>query len=163
MGLYSVNRLMQETRRLAVEYHRLTGQALPISSQLAQHYVVQLLDFAEPPLPIPGVDVVGSGPFEGLRAQIKSRVQFHKASAGNPRVGHLNPKGEWNVVLLVLLNHEYYPREIILADKATLLSDNTEPANLKLQKKGALSVAKFRRLGQVVWDNSLSVKEKIKL
>lgn len=163
MGLYSVNRLMQETRRLAVEYHRLTGQVLPVSSQLAQYYVVQLLDFAEPPLSEPGVEVVGSGNFEGLKAQIKSRVQFQKESSGNPRIGHINPQGAWNAVLLVLLNQEYYPREIILADKTTLLSDNGSSENPKLQKKGAMSVAKFRRLGQVIWDNTLSVKEKIQL
>lgn len=147
MALYSVDKLMAETRRLAVEFKKTTGQALPVSGELAVYDALRLLDLRRPDAALAGVDALGQGQWAGRRFQIKSRVLFDEGNA-KPRVGQLNLEGLWDWVLLVLFDADYQPQAIYSMDRQqleALFHDSTK------NRRGALTVARFRAVGEKVW------------
>ena len=44
MSLYSYDKLIEETRKLAAEFRRTTGTMLPVSGEIARHDVSRHLD-----------------------------------------------------------------------------------------------------------------------
>ena len=150
MSIYAVDKLMTETRRLASEYYKTTGQVLPVSSELSRYDVIQKLKFLPIEKPEKGVDLLGSGPWKDKKALIKSRVIFEN-SKSKQRVGQLNMEGGWEVVILVLMNEAYEPFEMYLIDRPTIESTLSVGKESSRRQRGALSVAKFKALGTRVW------------
>jgi len=142
---YSVNKLMEETRRLAAEFYRTAQKPLPVSSELALYDAMRLMQLK--PSDMDGVDAINH---EGHGMQIKSRVIFD-AHKSNQRVGQLKESNSnWQYVLLVLLNQDYETFAIYQASREALigaLSENTAKQN----KRGAISVSKFKYIGSLVW------------
>ncbi|NQD37705.1 hypothetical protein HPT27_11775 [Permianibacter sp. IMCC34836] len=147
MTAYDVDKLMAEARRLAADYHKATGLTLPLSNEIARHDAMRLLDLQAPAEAIAGVDAIGTGERAALKFQIKGRVLFEE-SRTRQRVGQLGFDGQWDIVVLVLMNEEYQPLELIEASRETL---SAALAEIKPNKRGAMTVARFRNLGRVVW------------
>ena len=103
MGVYAVDKLMQEARRLAAEYRRATGQPLGISGEIAEYDAARLLGLEIIKDPSLGYDAVGHGAHEGRRIQIKGRVIFDERKQAH-RLGQLNLDREWDSVILVLMD-----------------------------------------------------------
>ena len=103
MTIYSIDKLITETRRLAAEFRRSTGQALPVSGEIARYDAARLLGLTLCDQRTGGVDAIGNGQREGQRIQIKSRVITTEKKSG-ARIGQLNPNGEWDTVLLVIMD-----------------------------------------------------------
>ena len=59
MPLYAIDKLIEETRRLAAEFRRTTGTMLPVSGEIARFDVAHHLDLALNDKAIKGVDAVG--------------------------------------------------------------------------------------------------------
>lgn len=151
MSLYSVDKLMDETRRLAAQYRRATGKPLAVSSELAVYDAARLLNLTVADGDEAGIDAIGQlGEREGKRYQIKARTIFDEAKGGQ-RIGQLNVEQGWDAVLLVLMDEEYEPFEIYEADRATLVEAMAETQESKRNKRGAMSVAKFKIIAQLVW------------
>lgn len=150
MSLYSVDKLISQTRKLAADYRRATGQPLPLTGEIANFDAASLLDL-ELLQPAPGgYDAVGrSGEREGLRYQIKGRAIFDDNKGGH-RIGQLKLEQEWDAVLLVLLDEEYEASEIYEADRATIL-EAMDDSGSNRGKRGAMSVARFRNIARLVW------------
>jgi len=147
MTAYDVDKLMAEARRLAADYHKATGQTLPLSNEIARHDAMRLLALQAPANAIAGVDAIGTGERAALTFQIKGRVMFEDSRTRH-RVGQLGFDGHWNVVVLVLMDENYQPLELIEASREQL---SAALAELKPNKRGAMTVARFRNLGCVVW------------
>lgn len=147
MTAYDVDKLMAEARRLAADYHKATGQTLPLSNEIARHDAMRLLNLQLPTEPIAGVDAIGEGERAGLKVQIKGRVMFDD-SRTRQRVGQLGLDGQWDRVVLVLMDENYRPTELIEASREVLTAALAE---VKPNKRGAMTVARFRNLGRVVW------------
>lgn len=151
MGVYSVDKLMGEARRLAAEYRKATGQPLAISGEIAKYDAARLLDLESCQDPQLGYDAVGkSGALAGKRVQIKGRAIFDEAKGGQ-RIGQLKLEQDWDSVLLVLMDEEFETFEIHAADRASLVDAVEEGAESRRSKRGALSVAKFKAIGHLVW------------
>jgi len=152
VGVYSVDRLMGEARRLAAEYRRATGKTLPISNEIAISDAVRLLGLEPAPDDAPaGTDAIGTGAWEGEAIQIKARALFDEGKS-KPRIGQLALDKPWDRVLLVLMDASYETEEILAADRATLEASLTEkPAGESRRRRGAMSVARFRILAEPVW------------
>lgn len=150
VSLYSVDKLMTQTRKLAADYRRATGQPLPLTGEIANFDAANLLDL-ELLQPSPGgYDAVGrSGEREGKHFQIKGRAIFDDSKGGH-RLGQLKLEQEWDAVLLVLLDEEYEATEIYEADRAVILEAMDESSTSR-GKRGAMSVARFRNIAQLVW------------
>ena len=102
--VYSLDKLMAQTRLLAADYYKATQQTLPVSSELANYDAMRLLALSPPPSPMRGVDAV----FQDKKIQIKARVLFKEDRQGY-RLGQVQPDGLWDVLVLVLFNPEYEP------------------------------------------------------
>jgi len=150
VSLYSVDKLMTQTRKLAADYRRATGQPLPLTGEIANFDAANILDL-ELLQPSPGgYDAVGRGSDrEGLRYQIKGRAIFDDSKGGH-RIGQLKLEQEWDVVLLVLLDEDYEAFEIYEADRTTILEAMEESGGSR-GKRGAMSVARFRNIARLVW------------
>lgn len=159
MSLYSVDKLMSQTRKLAADYRRATGQPLPVTAEIANFDAASLLDLELVQPPPGGYDALGrSGEREGVRYQIKGRVIFDDSKGGH-RIGQLKLDQEWDAVLLVLLDDEYEPFEIFEADRATIIEAVEEGASSRRSKRGAMSVARFKYIARLVWSREEGVVE----
>lgn len=154
MGIYDVDRLISQTRKLAAEYRKATGKALAVTSEIAKHDACALLNL-EPVMTEQegGYDAwIRNQDSEIVRYQIKGRAIFDESKSGQ-RIGQLKLDKEWDVVALVIMNEEFLPQEIYLATRAEIeseLADNTS----KRKNRGAMSVARFKNLGRLVWTES---------
>lgn len=148
--VYSIDKLITETRRLAAEYRRSTGQALPVSGEIARHDAARLLGLKLCEPGTAGVDAIGTGSREGRRIQIKSRVMTQEKKSG-ARLGQLNTQGDWDTLLLVILDEDYEASEIYEATREELSDALAEAEHSNRTRRGALSVAKFKNIGWLVW------------
>jgi len=148
-AVYDVGRLIEEARRLAAEYRRATGKPLPgVSAEIAEHDCARLLGLALEKGP--GYDALGRGARAGRRIQIKGRVIFDERKSGQ-RLGQLRVEEDWDSVMLVLMDENYETYEIHEAERGDVLDAVAERAGSKRARRGALSVAKFRAIGRLVW------------
>lgn len=147
MSAYDVDKLMTEARRLAADYHKATGQTLPLTNEIARHDAMRLLQLENPKESLAGVDAVGTSEKSSEKYQIKGRVMFAESKA-RTRIGQLNLDGAWTIVVLVLMNEDYQPTEIIEVTRADIQNALNE---IKPNKRGAMTIAKFRSLGTSVW------------
>ncbi|MFN2309407.1 MAG: hypothetical protein ABR553_06670 [Gammaproteobacteria bacterium] len=151
MSIYSVDTLIAQARKLAAEYRRATGKPLPgISAEIAQNDAARLLGLELIKDETLGYDALGRGAREGRRLQIKSRTIFDDAKTGH-RIGQLRVQQDWDSVLLVLMDDNYEPFEIYEAERDEVLAAVAETETSKRAKRGLLSVAKFKAIGQLVW------------
>jgi len=148
--VYSIDKLISETRRLAAEYRRSTGQTLPVSGEIARHDAARLLGLKLCEPGTAGVDAIGTGSREGRQIQIKSRVMAQEKKSG-VRLGQLNAQGDWDTLLLVILDEDYEASEIYEASREELINALAESEHSNRAKRGALSVAKFKNIGWLVW------------
>lgn len=149
MSLYSVDKLIEETRRLAAEFRRTTGTMLPVSGEIARYDVSQHLGMTLCEDRNCGYDAVVEQSGETLRVQIKSRVIADHVKSGH-RIGQLNPDGNWDIVVLSLMDENFEPVEMYQVSRE-VISDALADSNSKRAKRGAVSVAKFRIIGELVW------------
>lgn len=159
MAVYSIDKLIAETRRLAADFRRSTGQPLPVSGEIARHDAARLLDLNLCEPRVDGVDAAGKGDFKDQRYQIKSRV-ISQEKKSSSRIGQLNLNGAWNTVLLVIMDEEYEPCEIYSADREEIVQALEESSSSR-NRRGALSVSKFKIISQLVWTRENGREEEI--
>ncbi len=159
MSVYSIDKLIAEARRLAAEYRRTTGKPLAgVSSEICLHDAARLLDLEICNPPVGGYDAIGRGPREGKRIQIKGRAIYNEARPGQ-RVGQLKLDQEWDSVVLVLMDAELEPFEIYEAERADIEACLAELDKSRRRNRGAMSVARFRNIGRLVWTREEGVVE----
>lgn len=152
MSLYSVDKLISEARRIAAEYRRTTGKPLGISAEIARHDACTYLEL-EPHEDAIGYDAMGlNGVREGLRFQIKGRAIFDEKKGGQ-RLGQIKVDQNWDKILLVLMDEDFETTEIYEASREDMLDDIEEVGASNRTKRGAMSVARFKRLARLVWSN----------
>lgn len=146
---YAADKLIAQARQLAAEYRRTMGKPLPgISNEIAEHDAVRLLGLEPAVSADVGWDAVD--PANGRRIQIKSRTIFDESKSGQ-RIGQLKMNQDWDAVVLVLMDEDYEPYEIYEALREDL-AESVDAASSNRAKRGAMSVARFKIVGELVWD-----------
>jgi len=146
---YAADRLIAQARQLAAEYRRTMGKPLPgISNEIAEHDAIRLLELEPEPNPDLAWDAVD--PQSGQRIQIKSRTIFDESKSGQ-RIGQLKLNQDWDAVVLVLMDEDYEPYEIYQALREDL-DEFVDASSSSRAKRGAMSVARFKIVGELVWD-----------
>ncbi len=159
LSLYSVDKLMSEARRLAVEYRRTTGKPLPgVSGELANYDAARLLNLELCKDTPGGYDAIGRGEREGKRVQIKGRAIFDDKKSGQ-RVGQLKLEQDWDSVVLVLMDDAFEPCEIYAADREAIIGALDESTGSKRAKRGVMSVARFKAIADLVWNREEGLVE----
>lgn len=150
MDLYSIDKLMHETRQLAAKYRQTTGNTLPVTGEIARFDVAKALNLQLIDYPTVGYDAIGTDERKDLRILIKGRVIFED-SRSNPRIGQINPDGRWDNVVLVLFDDDYEPVEMYEISSEDIKTALNAKADSKNKKRGAMSVAQFKIIAQLVW------------
>ncbi len=150
MAVYALDKLMSEARRLAAEYRRTTGKSLGISGEIAKHDACRLLGLEPHNGPAGGFDAVGRGPRAGRRIQIKGRAVFDERKGGQ-RIGQLKLDQDWDSLILVVMDENFEPDAIYEAPRARILEALEEAPQSGRHRRGAMSVARFRKLADRVW------------
>jgi hypothetical protein len=148
MGVYRVDKLMAEARRLAAEYRRATGKTLAISGEIAVSDAVTLLGLEPAEEGAEGYDAVRRSAHGEKRLQVKARMLFDDTTRRPHRLGQLKVDKPWDAVLLVLMDENYETVEMVEADRAAIEDSLAEATP---NKRGTLSVARFRNIGRLVW------------
>ena len=153
MAVYSLDKLIEETRRLAAEFKRSTGTLLPVSGEIARYDVSRELDLTLNEQQNSSFDAIGNDSRAGLKVQIKSRV-VGDIIKSSQRIGQLNPNGDWDLVILSLMNDDFEAMEMYQASHDEILNAVSD-SNGKRSKRGAISIAKFKIISQLVWTREL--------
>ncbi len=146
MTLYAVDKLMGEARRIAAEYRRTTGKSLGISAEISRHDACRLLEL-EVEDSAGGFDAYDK---EGKKIQIKGRAIFDESKSGQ-RIGQIKLEQDWDALVLVLMDSDFQTTEIYRAEHNVVvdaLEDSTR------SKRGAMSVARFKKIAELVWQGN---------
>ncbi|MFQ5661249.1 MAG: hypothetical protein ACE5GZ_12560 [Gammaproteobacteria bacterium] len=154
MGIYSVDKLVAEARRLAREYREATGKTLPITAEIAINDAIRLLTLTPAGRDDRGFDATMLYRGDTLRVQIKGRVIFNERKSGY-RLGQLKLEQSWQATLLVLMNSEFEPDEIYLAHRDAILN----VLDKSKSRRGAISVARFKAIGELVWSEANGLED----
>ena len=150
MSVYAVDKLINQARVLASDYRKTMGKPLAgISSEIAEHDAVTLLDLELCQPRVSGHDAIGKGSRDGKRIQIKGRV-IPDGKASGQRVGQLKLEQDWDLVVLVLLDEQYEAIEVYQASHE-VIAEAMQDSESKRSKRGAMSVAKFKIIGELAW------------
>jgi len=150
MSLYDIDTLISQARKLAAEYKSATEKTLPgVSNEIAEHDAAKLLDLQLCNDRSAGFDAIGCNQREGIRYQIKGRTIFDESKT-NQRLGQIKSDKTWDAIVLVLLNSDYEAFELYEATREEVLQVIDKPSSAQ-KKRGALSVARFRAIGTLVW------------
>ncbi len=147
MPVYDLDKLMEETRRVAAEFRLTVGETLPVTPEIARYDAIRILGMSKADDDETGVDAYMHEDGEQIPCLIKGRVIFDESKGGR-RIGSLNPDAPWRRILLVLLEADYSTQEIYALDKDVALEAGIDLAN----PRGAMTVAKFRSVGTLLWD-----------
>ncbi len=157
MAVYDVDKLMAEARKLAADFRRATGKPLGISNEIAVHDVIRLMNLAPAEPGAGGYDAIGTGSREGRRIQIKGRTVFTESSSEKKggkktgqRIGQIKVDQDWDSVMLILMDDSYEACEIYEAGREAIVEASAE-GSAKRAKRGAMSVARFKAIGERVW------------
>lgn len=158
MAVFALDKLISEARHLASEYRKATGRPLAgVSNEVAVYDAARLLDLELTDSNTAGYDAVGRGEREGKRIQIKGRAIFDERKKGQ-RIGQLKMDQEWDSIMLVLMDEEFEPYEIYEALRDDI-ADELDKSSSNRSKRGAMSVAKFKIISQLVWTRDEGVVE----
>ncbi len=146
MGVYSVDKLIAETRRIAKEYRLATGKTLPVTPEIAINDAISILELLPNEENSPGYDAIYKKDSETLKVQIKGRVIFNEKKQGH-RIGQLKIEQQWDAIILVIMNADFMPEEIYMAKRDIILQELVEKSN----KKGAMTLAKFKIISDLLW------------
>lgn len=179
LASYDVSALMAQTRKLASDYRRQTGQALPVTEELARFDAINLFQLTKLDSEV-GVDATNSAvdgatdvatdtSLDGALAAtteeansslrqdhqqdyylIKGRVIF-KGGKARQKLGKLSLTANWTVLLMVIYDPDYMPVQIYSVKREVIEKElNQLPQN----KRGSMTIAKYKAIGDLVWDNS---------
>lgn len=159
MAVYSVDKLITEARKIAVDYRKATGKALPgVSAEVSMHDAARLLDLELVKENGLGYDAIGRGTRAGLKYQIKSRVIFDEQKSGH-RLGQLRTEQNWDRIVMVLMDEDLETYEIYEVSREMILDELEKMTDSKRSKRGAMSVARFKMIGHLAWTREEGVLE----
>jgi hypothetical protein len=168
---YDISALMTQTRKLAADYRKQTGQALPVTEELARFDAIHLLSLVKQDSRV-GIDAVDAPaqdqkestetPINSDAAEkqddrkgyenaylIKGRVIF-KAGKARQKLGKLSLTAAWNQLLMVIYDAEYQPTSIYQISRQVIEAQMSE---LPQDKRGSMTVAKYKAIGRLVWQD----------
>jgi hypothetical protein len=149
LNLDEIGSIVRSAKRLAKRYRNLTGRPLGITGEVAEYEAVRLLRLQVAPVRQTGYDAVRKKGAKVERLQIKGRCVLSMKPGG--RIGKIDPKKEWDGVILVLLDADFEPTEIYEAGRREIIEALTKPGSKSRNERGALSVSKFKSISSPVW------------
>ncbi len=147
---YSTALLIEQTRKVAADYRNTTGQALPVTAELARFDAIDKLNLQKVD-DQEGDDQGGIDAIDVNDTQekylIKGRVIF-KAGKARQKLGQLSLASGWDHLLMVIYDGDYQPTEIYKVNRKIIEKELQVIPN---DKRGSMTVAKYKAIGELVW------------
>ena len=121
---------------------------LGVTSDIAEYEAVRPLDLELAAVRQPGYDAVRHTP-ESCRLQIKGRCV--RADARSGRLGSIDPKKEWDAVLMLLLHEDLDAISIYEAPRDKVTAALTKPGSRSRNERGALGISQFKSIAAEAW------------
>lgn len=148
MMIPAIGAVIERARAVAIEYYQLTGRPLGITGEVGEYEAARLLNLTLAKAREAGYDATDAN---GRRIQIKARsIPAAKRIVGQ-RLGSIKLEQPWDAVLLVLMNEEFRPLMIYEASRDAITAALRAPGSKARNKRGALAIAQFKRIGTKVW------------
>ena len=147
MNKKEIEEILGAAVELASRYKKLTGKPLGITGEVAEFSAAKLLGLELAEARKAGYDALGPGK---RKIQIKGRCFSDNFKSGQ-RVGSIRLDHEWDSVLLVILDESFNVTEMWEAYRPAVEAALLEPGSKARNVRGALSVNKFKQIGQQVW------------
>ena len=141
----TIRDILNDVRKLAVEYRTLTGKPLGVTGEVAEFYAAEKLGLELVEARTPGYDAID--PRDGRRVQIKGRRVSHKSG----RVGKIDLLKEFDTVVLVLLDEDFEVTEIWEAGRAAVKERLERPGSKARNERGSLGISQFCSIATRVW------------
>jgi hypothetical protein len=155
VGQERVKDLLGDVKILAQEYYTLTGRPLGVTAEIAEYEAASLLGLDLAPVRQPGYDAIRETAAGRTLLQIKGRRIPAGAKKGQ-RVGRIDLKGEWDAVLLVLLDETFEATAIYEAGRPAITEAIQAPGS-RAPNRGQLGVGLFKALSRLVWSRAGSM------
>lgn len=148
-----LNEIIQEVKRLAKAYYALTGRPLGVTGEIAEYEAARLLGLRLSEVRQAGYDATYVEDNQVIRVQIKGRCILENAKPGQ-RVGNIKLNHEWDSVILVLLDKNFEPTNLYIANRSKIEEALLAPGSKARNERGSLSVEKFKSISRHIWSSS---------
>ena len=153
--MYKTSTLIEQTRLVAADYRNATGHALPVTAELARFDAIDKLKLEkmESEEGVDAFSVCVNKDLDDKKAEvkdkflIKGRVIF-KSGKARQKLGKLSFEGDWNYLLMVIYDADYSPVSIYKVDRKII---EEELVKIPDDKRGSMTVAKYKAIGEQVW------------
>lgn len=143
--------VLASAKDVAKRYYQLTGKPLGITGEIAEMEAARLLSLELAPPRQSGWDASRlreDGSMEHLQIKGRWMMNGYRSAA---RVGAIDFDSEFDAVLLVLLDENLSPSEILRADRPNVVKALTDPGSRSRNLRGQMSISKFRQISTRVW------------
>jgi len=146
LNIEEVGKLIRSAKNLAKCYRKLTGRPLGITGEVAEYEAARLLGLELAEVRQAGFDAISE---DSKKFQIKGRCILSKKPG--QRLGSIQLDKDWDGVIIVLLDADLEPFEIYRAWRREITDALKKPGSKARNERGALSVSKFKSIGQLIW------------
>jgi hypothetical protein len=152
----AVKALLRQAKVLAAEYYKLTSKPLGVTGEVAEYEAAEKLGLLLADARSPYFDAFRDLPDRRERFQIKGRA-VAVADKYRGRVPTIKCDGDYDAVLLVLLNKETYDViEIWRAEREGVKARLETPGSKARNERGSLAISQFKSIAKRVWPVSAS-------
>jgi hypothetical protein len=132
-----VMRVLADAKRVARDYHALTGKPLGITGEVAEYEAARILGVELTEVRTAGYDAIERVSGTVKRLQVKGRCLQSNPKPGQ-RLGSIRFDHEWDAVLMVLLDNEFDALEIWEAQRPDVMAALTAPGSRARNERGRL-------------------------
>ncbi len=145
--------LLSKVKALAREYYDLTGRPHGVTSEIAEYEAARPLGVSLTPVRQAGYDATRVRAGQEEKRQIKGRCLPAAAKSGQ-RICGIRLDGDWDRVLLVLLDERFEVTAIYEAGRGEVDRAITAPGSKARNERGQLPVSNFKAIGERIWSAS---------
>ncbi|MEQ8684635.1 MAG: hypothetical protein RIE86_05045 [Imperialibacter sp.] len=138
-----IEKILNQAKKLAIEYRELTGKPLGITREIGEFTAAKLLNLELTKARQAGYDAI-----DDKREKIQTRSLNNIKGY---RLGKLSSNQEWDSVMFVRLNREYDPISIHKAYRKEVIGELNRSGSKTRNERGLLGVRKFISISKEIW------------
>jgi hypothetical protein len=139
--------LMQRTKSLACEYHRLTGRPLGVTAEVAECEATEKLWLT--------LSTARTPFFDAHKGRVRFQIKGRAVSPSNKyrgRVPSIKCDGKFEAVLLVLLDQKTFQTiEIWRAGRSKVAKRLAKPGSKARNERRSMGITQFKSIARKVW------------
>lgn len=148
-----VYEILSEAKLLARRYYHLTGKPLGVTGEVAEYEASRILGLELEQARTAGYDAIETKDGIDLKIQIKGRYFPNRRMRGG-RLGSIDLKQPFDIVMLVLLDGDYNAFQIFEAKRPDVEALLTRPGSRSRNERGSLGISQFKAISIFRWERT---------